>query len=127
MNDISHEKHLPDKRKALLHSLREQNWKVVGVDDADSDWAYEEKWLIESIRQNKGAQLVLWFFKYDGIHDGLDRVVATLPDASQPSAYGSTPAIEFDTRKFEKQLGEFMSSLHEYRIDGTLPTNDSSH
>ena len=114
------EKHLPEKRKALLHCLRANNWKVVAIDDAESDWAFDEKWLIESTRENKGAALTLWMFKHDGLHDGMDRVVATPRDASQPCAYGGTPSIEFDSRRVEKQLDVFMASLHEYRILGTL-------
>ena len=70
------EKHLPEKRKALLRCLRENDWRVIGVDDADSDWALEEKWLIESTRENRGAAVTLWFFKHDGRYDGFDRVVA---------------------------------------------------
>ena len=114
------EKHLPEKRKALLHCLREHDWIVAGIDDEDSDWALDEKWLIESTRENKGAALTLWMFKYDGLHDGLDRVVATPRDRPEPDAYGGTPAIEFDARKFEIQLEPFMTSLNEFRINGSL-------
>ena len=118
------EKHLPDKRKALLHSLREHNWKVVGVDDAESDWALDEKWLIESKRENKGVGLTLWMFRFDGIHDGMNRVVETPRDVAEPSAYSGTPAIEFDARKFDRQLDCFMDALHEYRMSGTLAAQD---
>src|SRR5690349_4099718 len=95
------EKHLPEKRKALLHCLRANNWKVVGIDDTESDWALDEEWLIESTRENKRAALILLMFKYEGLHDGMDRVVATPRNASQPSAYGSSPSIEFDSGRFE--------------------------
>lgn len=114
------EKHLPEKRKALLRCLRTNNWEVVGIDDTESDWALDEKWLIESTRENKGATLTLWMFKYDGLYDGMDRVVATPRDASQPNAYGGAPSIEFDSRRFEKQLEAFMASLHLYRIGSKL-------
>ena len=63
------EKHLPAKRKALLHRLREHCWKVIGIDDTGSDWALEEKWLIESTRESRGATLTLWFFKHDGRYE----------------------------------------------------------
>ncbi len=127
MKRIEHiEKQLPDKRKALLHSLREHNWKVVGIDDADSDWALDEKWLIESTRENKGVGLTLWMFKYDGIHDGMDRVVATARDAPEPIAYGGTPSIEFDARKFERQLDVFVTSLHEYRVNGVFAIQNAN-
>src|SRR5262249_39623132 len=119
------EKPLPDKRKALLHRLRAHDWEVIAVDDEDSDRALDEKWLIESTRENKGAALALWFFKYDGLYDGMDRVVAAPPEAPQPSAYGGTPSIEFDLRGFEKRLDAFMASLHCYRIQGTLVVRDS--
>jgi hypothetical protein len=125
MKRIEHiEKHLPNKRKALLHCLRAHNWHVVGFEDAESDWALDEKWLIESARENKATSLILWMFKYDGVHDGIDRVVATPRDASQPSAYGGTPSIEFDTRRFETQLEAFMASLHEYRTSGSTTIRD---
>ena len=45
------ENRLPEKRKALLHCLRANNWTVVGIDDSESDWALDEKWLIESTRE----------------------------------------------------------------------------
>jgi hypothetical protein len=118
------EKHLPEKRKALLHCLRAHHWEVVGVDDEESDWALDERWLIESTRENRGAALSLWFFRYDGLHDGMDRVVAVLRDAPQPSAYGGTPSIEFDRGGFEKRLEAFMVSLHRYRIHGTFEIRD---
>jgi len=53
------EKQLPVKRKTLLTRLRENNWKVVNVDGDYSDWALDEKWLIESVRENKGFRLIL--------------------------------------------------------------------
>lgn len=118
------EKHLPAKQKALLHCLRENGWEVVGVDDTESDWALGDKWLIESTRENKGASLTLWMFKYDGLHDGMDRVVATARHAPEPNAYGGTPAIEFDMKRFEKQLDAFMAALHEYRIGGKFLIQD---
>jgi hypothetical protein len=118
------EKHLPDKCKALLHCLRAHDWQVVGVDDEESDWALAERWLIESTRENRGAALSLWFFRYDGLHDGMDRVVAAPCEAQQPSAYGGTPSIEFDRRGFEKRLEVFMASLHWYRVHGTFVIRD---
>lgn len=104
------EKHLPQKRRALLHCLREHNWEVVGVDDEDSDWALDEKWQIESTRESKGAAVALWFFKHDGNYDGLDRVVATPRDSEEPNAYSGEPAIEFDLRMFERR-----ADLHQLR------------
>ena len=111
------ENRLPEKRKALLHHLRANDWNVVSVDDTESDWALNEKWLIESSRENKGATLTLWFFKYDGVHDGIDRVVATSFEASKPNAYGGTPSIEFDARQFERQLDCFIEALHDFRTN----------
>jgi hypothetical protein len=121
------EKHLIEKRKSLLQCLLANNWRVVGIDgDTESDWAVAEKWLIESTRENRGAALTLWMFKYAGLHDGIDRVVATPRQASQPNAYGGAPAIEFDARKFERQLDCFMEALHEFRTNGTLTGRDSN-
>ena len=122
MKPIEHvENHLSDKRKALLHSLRTHHWEVVGVDDADADWALDEKWLIESNRENRGVAMALWLFQYDGVHDGVDRVVATTGHDTPPDPYGGTPAIEFDTKRFDDQLDAFLAALHEYRLSGVLP------
>ena len=111
------EKHLAQNRKALLHSLRTHGWEVTGVEDSEADWALDVKWIVESTRENKGATLTLWFFKYDGADDGMNRVVATLPDASQPNAYTGEPSVNFNMRRFQVQLQPFMNSLHAYRIN----------
>ncbi len=111
------EKHLPDKRKALLQSLRKHNWHVVGIDEANAVWALESKWLIESMREEKGFKLLLWFYKYDGNCDGMDRVVATTLVTSEPSPYSGQPSIEFDLKHFDNQLQSFMSSLNMLRFE----------
>jgi len=112
------EKTLSDKRKTLLHRLREHNWKVVGFDDSDADWTLDQTWLIESTREGAGTALTLWLFKYDGIHDGMDRVVATPNGIQRPAPYTGEPALEFDTRRFEAQLADFIHAIHELRIHG---------
>ena len=110
------EKYLPPKRKDLLYALRENNWEVIEIKDAHSDWAYDQQWIIKSTRENKGFTLLLWFFKYDGRYDGMNRVAATPFNASQPNAYvGDEPSIEFDGRKFEPQLASFIKLIHEIR------------
>ena len=114
------EKHLPSKRKELLYYLRENNWKVVEINDEYSDWAYDEKWIVESTRENYGFLIQLWFFKYNGIYDGMDRVVATKIDSTQPHAYCGTPSVEFDGRKFEAQLFYFLQQIHDLRLNKNL-------
>ncbi len=109
------EKHLPAKQKALLYSLRAHNWKVTGIDEGTQDWALEEKWVIESTAENIGFQIALWIFKYNGVHDGLDRVVATTINSPEPDPYGGKITLEFDGRKFESPLKTFMESLHQLR------------
>ena len=117
------EKHLPPKRKVILHCLRANDWNVFEVSDEGTDWALDQKWLIESTRQNKGATLVLWWFEYNGEYDGMDRVVATLPDASVPSPYAGGDdlvSLDLDSGRFQQTLKLFMTSLHELRINGVL-------
>lgn len=110
------EKSLASKRRSLLYCLRENNWDVIEINDDYADWAYDEKWVIESTRENKGFTLQLWFFKCEGIHDGMDRVVATLVNEEQPNAYSGEPSIDFDGRKFEPQLSSFMNSIQNFRL-----------
>ncbi len=112
------EKHLPQKRKMLLYCLRENYWDVVEIHDEGSSWAFEEKWLVKSTRENRRVSLTLWFFKHDGADDGMNRVVATPANSPEPNCYRGDVAIEFDGRKFENQLEIFMSDLHQLRING---------
>lgn len=121
MKKIEHiEKHLPQKRKTLLYCLRENYWDVVDVVNEGSSWAFEEKWLVGSTRENKGVSLALWFFRHDGESDGMNRVVATLENSPEPHCYGGDVSIEFDSRKFETQLEIFLSNLHRFRINGVF-------
>lgn len=111
------EKQLPAKRKAFLLALRSNDWKVVAISCEEADWAFDEKWIIESTRQRKGFSLQLWFFKYNGEFDGMDRVVVTSAKAEQPNSYGATePSVEFDGLKFEQQLTAFINAIHNLRI-----------
>lgn len=117
MKKIEHiEKQLPPKRKELLYAIRENNWEVIEINDEYSDWAYDEKWIVQSTRENFGFLIQLWFFKYNGIYDGMDRVVATNIDSEEPNAYCGVPAIEFDGKKFELQLSYFLNQIHNLRI-----------
>ena len=56
---IELEKQLEPKRKSVLYALRDNNWDVTGVENEFSDWALDEKWFIESTRENKGYSLTL--------------------------------------------------------------------
>lgn len=121
MKNIEHiERQLPSKHKELLYSLRENNWNVIEVNDEYSDcschWAYEHKWVVASTRENFGFLIQLWFFKYNGIFDGFDCVVATTLDITDPDPYCGSPRIEFEGKKFELQLRYFLNQIHNLRI-----------
>ncbi|MBS9768268.1 MAG: hypothetical protein KGV44_12140 [Flavobacteriaceae bacterium] len=117
------EKHLPSKQKSLLFKLRENNWKVVEINDDYSDWCYEKKWIIESVCENKGFQIQLWFFNHGGLYDSVDRVECTKIDTEQPNYYGGNEdfTIWFNGRKFEQQLKLFVENIHILRC-----TNNST-
>ena len=101
-------------RLAVLMRLREENWRVVEVHDG-IDWANEQSWVVESETRGKGTRLILWFYLYAGSHDGCDNVILSHPIEKQPSPYGGDVSIQFNGRKFEKQLDEFMVELVERR------------
>ena len=101
-------------RLALLMRLREENWRVVEVHDG-IDWANDQSWVVESETRGKGTRLILWFHFYAGRHNGCDNVISSYPIEKQPSPYGSDVSIQFDGRKFEKQLDEFMVELDKRR------------
>jgi len=101
-------------RRVVLMRLREENWSVVEVRDG-TDWANDQSWVIESETRGKGTRFTLWFNRYDGRHDGCDNVIASLPSEPQPGPYGGDVSIQFDGRRFEKQLDEFMAELDRRR------------
>ncbi len=119
------EKNLPPKRKTLLYNLRKNNWEVVKISNDFSDWIYDEKWIVESTRENKGFQIQLWFFKHNGLHDGVDNVQFTKIDDEMPNPYGEREnSIYFDGRKFEYQLGSFLENIHILRCINKNEKND---
>lgn len=111
------ESDLPDKRKSLLRSLRSHDWQVVGVDDSDASWGCDSKWLIEATHEQKGFRVWLWFYKYAGKFDGLDRVVAITGCSPEQSSYSGQPSIEFALKHFDNRLQTFMNSLNLLRFE----------
>ncbi len=111
------ETHLSTKRRTLFLELCENNWKVVEINADNSDWCYDEKWIVESTRESKGFKIQLWFFKYEGLYDGVDRVECTKIDSEKPNPYGGDAdfSIWFDGRNFEKQLKLFLENIHKLR------------
>jgi hypothetical protein len=47
-------------KQQLLDLLRDHGWELVSR-DGDTDWWVEEHWLVRSVRENWGAELVLSF------------------------------------------------------------------
>ena len=113
------EKHLEINRKTLLFSLRDNNWAINGVEEECSRWDLDEKWFIQSERENKGFSIELLFCKHDGIHDGINQVVALLPSEPIPEPYGGNTVLYLDGRKFENRLKEFLNVIHQFRIGGS--------
>lgn len=110
------EKGLPTSYKTVLYGLRENNWDVISIDDDNSDWALDHKWIIQSTRENKGFILVLYFFKYEGLYDETDCVIATQENEAEPSPYYGDISIDFDRKHFQKQFDQFLISIHKLRI-----------
>lgn len=118
------EKNLPPKRKSLLYSLRDNNWRVIEVNDEcyhECDWSFDQRWIIESKRENYGFLIHLWFLKYVGIYDGLDNVLATKIDVDNTinmiNPYSHDfPVLYFDGNRYEYQLNKFINRIHKLRI-----------
>lgn len=109
------ENNLTPKRKKLLHTLRENYWELIDFDEAEKDWVFDCKWIIESRRENYGKILFLYFFLNYHQHEEIDQVVAAYPDGAIPDAYSSENAMDFRKGKFEKDLKSFVKILHELR------------
>ena len=98
-------------RRAVLMRLRKEDWSVVEVRDF-TDIAGDQTWVIESDTRGKGIRLILWFYRYDGVHDGYNCVIASLPTEPEPGPWGGGDvSIQFAGRRFEKQLDEFMAGI----------------
>ena len=117
MKDIEEiEKHLETNRKTLLFSLRKNNWTVSGVEEICSRWDLDEKWFIQSARENKGFSIELLFCKHDGLHDGINKVLALQPSEPIPEPYRGETFLHLDGRRFENRLEDFLNVLHQFRI-----------
>ncbi|WP_196161547.1 hypothetical protein [Reinekea sp. G2M2-21] len=110
------ERNLEGNKKLLLYLLRENDWEVVGVENEFSDWALDQIWTIASTRQNKGFEIVLHFNKFNGVHDGMNRVVALTDIEIDVNSYGGEPSLEFDGSEFNRNLHGFVSAIHNLRI-----------
>ncbi|KZN54473.1 hypothetical protein N474_01780 [Pseudoalteromonas luteoviolacea CPMOR-2] len=110
------EKQLSTNATRMLYALRDANWEVLVVDQDFSDWDLCQKWEIASARENKGFVLVLWFFKYEGKFDGMDRVIVSGIGDKKPSAYETSTVLDLDGNQFDKLLDTFMDALHSLRI-----------
>ncbi|TCI84852.1 hypothetical protein [Tenacibaculum sp. M341] len=112
------EKQLPPKRKNLLHLLRHNDWEVIEISyDCHSDnyyWAFDQKWIIESRRENYGFTLDLTFYKYNGLYDGVDEVIVTLQNINNTSI-DELASITFDAKKYEIQLNYFLDQINKLR------------
>ena len=109
------EKSLRPKEKRLLHALKSEGWVLEKVEDG-GDWAHESTWWLRSETKAKGFRLFLDFYRHNGEVDGMDRVVARrFEEAVQKSYYSGSPSIEFDTRRFEQQLVDFIREVDRLR------------
>ena len=55
------------------------------------------------------------FYKYDGKHDGMNRVAATTDINTEINPYGSEPSLDFDKPNFSSKLASFVNVLNEMR------------
>lgn len=112
---IEVENTLNPKRKKLLHTLRENYWELIELDEEGKDWVFDCKWIIESRREHYGMKVFLYFFLNGHQHEEIDEVVAAYPCDAQPEAYSSEGAMDFRKGKFERDLNLFIERLQELR------------
>ena len=111
---------MTQKASFLRQKLSTHDWKILSTADGSEHADVESIWIIESMKENRGFRLCLWFQKYNpDAMDGYDCVTATAANDSPPDPYSSLPKIDFLARKVEKQLEPFVESIHHLRCAGS--------
>jgi hypothetical protein len=92
------------------------DWALVDIQTNHSHWAMDQLWHLESLTFNKGFALYLTLYKYNGILDGMNRVVATTTSSEANGPYGGEPDLNFNGRSFSKNLSSFIDAVHQMRL-----------
>jgi hypothetical protein len=107
-------------KQVLLKLLSEDGWELVSR-DTDADWWAEEHWLIRSVRENWGTELVLTFL-VDPQHEGHDKsraiwaIGATMDvPTDRGSAEKGIALVPVATGRFNERLPAFIARLDQYR------------
>jgi hypothetical protein len=109
-------------KKILLDALTGEDWELIEVDDYSHDWWCDEHWLIRSVRESWGIEVMIFFLvdpqtdfprkKGEGIWaiTATDKFPETWGGASRGIAI-----LPLSKRKFDQKLERFLSSLNQYR------------
>lgn len=115
-------------KERIWQSLVDHGWEVDSCHEADEWWA-EEHWLIRSVREYWGRELVLTFL-VDPLYDGQDKGVgvwAVAANQSQPSdrlsAEDGIALIRVRDMNFPETLEHFVTEIDVYRRAENSPVN----
>ncbi|MEW6211643.1 MAG: hypothetical protein AB1631_24985 [Acidobacteriota bacterium] len=109
-------------KKILLESLIDEDWELIEAFDCNHDWWCDEHWLIRSVRENWGIEVMI-FFLVDPMWDtprkkgqGIWAIAATDKFPERWGEAGSRIAtLTLSKRRFNQKLVSFLSSLNHYR------------
>jgi hypothetical protein len=107
-------------KQQLLDLLRERGWDLVSR-DSDTDWWAEEHWLIRSVRENWGQEIVLSFLVYPGYEGGIKRraiwEVGATTEVPQDylEAQAGIACMSLHKGKFNENLRAFVDQLDQHR------------
>lgn len=107
-------------KQMLLKLLSERGWELISR-DSDTDWWVEEHWLIRSVRENWGQELILSFLvdpQYDG-HIKRQAIWAIGATEEVPqnrlSAERGIARMRLVKGQFRENLAAFVDRLGEHR------------
>jgi hypothetical protein len=107
-------------KQMLLNLLSDRGWELASQ-DADTDWWVEEHWLIRSVRENWGQELILSFLvdpQYEG-HTKSMAIWAVGATAGVPqdrfAAERGLAFMRLVKGKFDENWRVFVDRLDEHR------------
>lgn len=106
----------------LKKALENDGWELIGIVEENLDWWCDEYWVIRSVRENWGLELLILFLVDPQWNllpkkgEGIDEIVAT---EKFPAGWGEARSgialPSMDHRIFQKNLAGFITSLNEHR------------
>ncbi|WP_223789430.1 hypothetical protein [Marinicella meishanensis] len=114
-------------KKQLLDGLHQSGWELVTVHEDSEEWFIDEQWVIQSIQENWGLQVLITFLIDPQFErprkkgQGVWLIMASLDSPHYFSkAKNQICELTMSKRKFQVKLEEFIQAINHFRVSFCL-------